>query len=169
MHRGILVLIVICPYTHAFMLADVKCPRHILSVFNLILDIHGQFTAAKKGYPLTSATRLYCGLRCTTHWSDTFFKLSGDQLLVLVFLCLSQECCTKVSSRCCKGVNQNEITSHEDDKKVRFSGSRGGAPWVRKFGYLVYIQEILVLKKSESSVRPYVHLFMLVDEKCHTY
>ena len=82
---------------------------------------------------------------------------------------MSQECCAKVSSGCCKDVNQNEITSYEDDKKVRCSGSLGRALWVRKFGYLVCIQEILVLTKSESSVRPYVHPFMLEDEKCHTY
>ena len=82
-------------------------------------------------------------------------------VLSYVFLCLSQECCAKVSSDCCKDVNQNEITSHEDDKKVRFSGSLGGALWVRKFGYVVCIWLC--------SIHLCVHPFMLVDEKCHTY
>ena len=43
---------------------------------------------------------------------------------------------------------------------------RCGAPGVRKFGYLC-IQEILALTKS--SVRMYVHRFMLADVKWYTY
>ena len=46
--QEIWVLTIIHPYIHSFMFAVVKCPRHILSVFNLILDIHGQLTAVKK-------------------------------------------------------------------------------------------------------------------------
>ena len=78
-----------------------------------------------------------------------------------IFLCLSQECGAKVSNGCCKDLNQNEITSHKDDKKVRFSGSLSGTSWVRKFGYLC-IQEILVL----TIIHPYIHSFMFADVKC---
>ena len=38
----------------------------------------------QKGYLLASATWLYRGLKCTTQWGDVFFKLSANQLLVLL-------------------------------------------------------------------------------------
>ena len=68
-------------YVLPFMLADVKWHtkqlgvQGILFVFNLALDIHGQYTTVKKGHPLTSVTRLYCGLRYMIHWGDLFFKV----------------------------------------------------------------------------------------------
>ena len=45
-------------------------------VLNLIIGHkrHGRSTAVKM-YPLTSATWLYRELRCTTHWSDGFYKV----------------------------------------------------------------------------------------------
>ena len=57
-----------------------RCRRHIQSVFNLIVDIlmknpcYGQLIdSCQKGYPLTSVTWLYGGLKCTTHWGYVFF------------------------------------------------------------------------------------------------
>ena len=64
-----------------------RCPRHRQSVFNLIVGIracYGQLTAVKKGYPVISVTWLYHRLKCTTHWGGIFFKLSANQVLVLI-------------------------------------------------------------------------------------
>ena len=70
----------IFPFNDRALLA--LCPRHIQSVFDLIVDIH---VMVNWQLSLNKVTWLYRGLKCTTHWSDVFFqKLSADQLLVLI-------------------------------------------------------------------------------------
>ena len=63
-----------------------RCPRHIQSVFNLIVDIHVMVNwQLWKRYLLTSVTCMYRRLKCTTHWGHLLFlKLCTDQLLVLI-------------------------------------------------------------------------------------
>ena len=61
------------------------CLRHIQCLFNLIVGIHVMSNwQLSKSYPLTSVTWLYRGLKCTSNWGGVFFKLSTDQLLVLI-------------------------------------------------------------------------------------
>ena len=57
-----------------------RCPKHIQSVFNLIVDILMDIHLMNnwqlsKGYPLTSVTWLYRQLKCTTHWDDMCLKV----------------------------------------------------------------------------------------------
>ena len=58
----------------------VRCPRHVQSVFNLIVDILMAILVMinwqlSKGYPLTSVTWLYRGLKCTINACDVFSKV----------------------------------------------------------------------------------------------
>ena len=60
--------------------SDVTCNPRILSVFNLVLDIHVIVNwQLSKRYPLTSVTRLYRGFRYITHGDDVVFKVSANQ------------------------------------------------------------------------------------------
>ena len=53
--------------------------RHVKTLY-IIVDIHVMLNwQLSKGYPLTSVTWLYRGLKCTTHWGD-FLKLSAGRL-----------------------------------------------------------------------------------------
>ena len=65
---------------HHYGRRDVMWKRSILSVFNLVLDIHVIVNwQLSKRYPLTSVTRLYRGFRYITHGDDIVFKLSANQ------------------------------------------------------------------------------------------
>ena len=59
----------IFPFNDRALLA--LCPRHIQSVFDLIVDIH---VMVNWQLSLNKVTWLYRGLKCTTHWSDVFFQ-----------------------------------------------------------------------------------------------
>ena len=67
-----------------------RCPRYIQSVFNLIvdilMDIHvmvnwqlSKRVSTDQCHLTVSQVQVY-----TTHWGDIFFRLSADQLLVLI-------------------------------------------------------------------------------------
>ena len=65
---------------HHYGRRDVMWKRSILSVFNLVLDIHVIVNwQLSQRYPLTSVTRLYRGFRFITHGDDVVFKLSANQ------------------------------------------------------------------------------------------
>ena len=64
--------------------AHASQPKHAAYTCNLIFDpFHGQLTAVKTMYPLTSITWPFCRLKCRSHPGCTFLKLTADQVMDL--------------------------------------------------------------------------------------
>jgi len=67
-----------------------RCPRHIQSVFNLIVDILREihvmvnWSTAVKKYIRWPVSWLHGGLKCTTHWGYVFFKVIRWSVIGLI-------------------------------------------------------------------------------------